>query len=343
MVDTLAFLKKDYTEEEIHNLIDEINTYVTFFGGYGAAIMKTTDAAIYREKKDDFEIPEDIIISKLSADMLVIQQILDEKEKESREAFYKFMSSEECKELMKARNEIADNYLLEHGGYNIRKYEPNKYVINARLNMGAYKDLASLLENMGIEYADIVHWWNDEFDQETAFEYPQYEPKQLEMHTYNYWMLESYSDDEMEDVLSALTDALKQTRYGLYHLSNCALRATSNTIVKVPVLDEYKKFKMYERKVRSELMDDVISSGKFDDKKFRKVETAVKKEADKYCKTHHIFDERTINQGQIVLQFSIIDEDAESVRETIENAGYSLAFYSIYDYESMADENFERI
>lgn len=46
MVDTLAFLKNDYTEEEIHKIIDEVNSYVSFFGGYGATLLKTTNAAI---------------------------------------------------------------------------------------------------------------------------------------------------------------------------------------------------------------------------------------------------------------------------------------------------------
>ena len=341
MVDTLAFLKNDYTEEEIHKLIDEINAYVTFFGGYGATLLKTTNAAIYREKKEDFEVPEEIVLGKLSEDMLAIQQKLDEKKDTSPDEFLKLLSSSECNELMKARDVIIDSYLTEHGGYSITEYEPNKYVINARLNVGAHRDLASLLENMGIEYTDIVQWWGDEFDQNTAFVFINYEPKEIEMNTYNFWLADTYTDEEIEDMQSKLTKVIKQIRYGIYSVHHSALRFTSDVVVKVPVLDEYKKFRAFESNLFSELWEKAMSSGEADEKKWHEVNGTVEKEAAAYCDTHHIFDERAIKQGQIVLPIHILDADIDEVKSIIEIAGYSLAFYSLDDYNCMAEIDFE--
>ena len=342
MVDTLAFLKNDYTEEEIHKIIDEVNSYVSFFGGYGATLLKTTNAAIYREKKEGFEVPEDFIIGKLSADMLAIQKKFDEKRKSSSDDFIEFMSSSECNELMKARGEIADNYLTEHDGYNLTEYEPNKYVINARLNMTAGSLYERLLENMGIETTDIVHWWSDEFDQNTAFEFIKYEPKEIETNRYNFWLADTYTDEEVEDLQNTLSKSLEHIRYGIYDIDS-ANRSTSAAVIKVPVLDEYKKLEEFKRRLNSELWKKAMASGEPNKEMYLEIEQVLDKETAAYCKAHRIFDEREIKQGQIVLSILIVDEDIDAVKNVIASAGCALAFYSLDDYDCMKEIDLEYI
>lgn len=343
MVDTLAFLKNDYTEEEIHKIIDEVNSYVSFFGGYGATLLKTTNAAIYREKKEGFEVPEDFIVGKLSADMLAIQRKYDEKKDASSDERMDFLCSSECNELLQARGVIADSYLAEHDGFNVKEYEPNKYVINARLNMGAYRNLARLLENMGVEYTDIVQWWSNEFDQNTAFEFIKYEPKEIETSRYNFWLVDtSYTDEDVENLQNTVSKSLEHIRYGLYDIDG-AQRVTSAAVIKVPISDEYKKFKEFEHRLNSELWKEAMASGEPNKEMYLEIEQALGKESAAYCETHHIYDEREIKQGQIILSLLIVDEDIEAVKDAIEGAGYALAFYSLDDYDCMQGIDLEYI
>ena len=57
MVDTLIFLAKDYSEEELQDMIIQLNAYVEFYNGYYARLYKTTDKAFCKRKLSDWEIP----------------------------------------------------------------------------------------------------------------------------------------------------------------------------------------------------------------------------------------------------------------------------------------------
>ncbi len=342
MVDTLAFLKNDYSAEEIHKIIDEVNSCVCLFGGYGATLLKTTNATVYRAKKEGVEVPNEEFVGKLSAKMLVIQQKLNSKSS-SYDEYMKFLASSEGKELTEARNAIADKYLREHDGYDIIEYAPNKYVINARLNSGAYKSLANLLENMGIEYSDIVQWWSNEFDENTAFEFIDYEPQMFEQCRFNFGFSETYSDAEIENIEKNINKALGKIRYGLYSVdTHDFLRASSDTVVKVPILDEYRKLLEFRNGVLKDVEKKAKDSGHQIDN-WSEIENLLNNETDTYCKTHHVFDEAKVMQGKTVLQIHIIIEDLEKVKSIIESFGYSLAFCGLNGYKSLSTDSFESV
>ncbi len=345
MVDTLAFLKNDYTEEEIQKIVHEIETYVEFFGGYSATILKTTDNTVYRTVKEGFEIPQDAIVGKLPADMFEFFQKLNNSDM-SYEEFNKLQRSTEYREFSKTWKVLANDYILKHNGYNIKKFTPNKYVINARLNVGAYKRLARLLDDMGIEYTDIVQWWGDEFDENTAFQWIDsgfdINSKYAESEIYNFWFVEDYTNDEIMEMYATLEKAFRNVRYGLYEENYNLYRATSDTVIEIPILSEYKKFISYEEKLFAEIRNDPNHLN-FGDEKWLEKERIKDEKIATYRNTHHIYNKRKIEQGQIVLRLVVLCEDFDAVKNTIQNAGYTILFDNIACDTWLSNDDFEHI
>ena len=109
------------------------------------------------------------------------------------------------------------------------------------------------------------------------------------------------------------------------------------------IYDEYKKFKNYVHELNYELWKKATDSEEPDEKMYFEIKQVLEKESAAYCKTHRIFDEREIKQGQIVLPIHVLEADVDEVATIIENAGYSLAFYSLDDYNCMKEIKLKRI
>ena len=82
MVDTLAFLSKDYSEEEIHEIVDKVDTYVRFFGGDYAYLLKTNENTVYYGYIEDFEVPKEVVLEKISPEYRDLYEKYYQAEKE---------------------------------------------------------------------------------------------------------------------------------------------------------------------------------------------------------------------------------------------------------------------
>lgn len=74
------------------------------------------------------------------------------------------------------------------------------------------------------------------------------------------------------------------------------MRASSDAVIKVPIYDEYKKFKNYVHELNSELWKKATDSEEPDEKMYFEIKQVLEKESAAYCKTHRIFNEREIKQ-----------------------------------------------
>lgn len=169
MVNTLVFLKNDYSEKEIYDIIDKINAYVCFFGGDNAQLLKTTDNTVLYEEIEDFKVPREILMEHLSPEELSLYDEFVRYDEHldadvSMEEYQEFEESEKYDDIIDKVYSIKQKYCKKNGGYKMTQFEPNKYVILARLKPGTQKDLDTLLRSMNIETTAMVAWLNGEFN-----------------------------------------------------------------------------------------------------------------------------------------------------------------------------------
>ena len=166
MVNVIALLKKDYTEEEIYKIADQVNTWVNKeFNIYDVGILKTTDKAVYHENKDVMmKVPKEYIKAHMSVEGLE----LSKEEREvfntmDNEAIRRFVSSDKGQKLYAEYTDITIKYYAENGNSVDHKIEPNKYALIAKSNFGALDIFEDILKKCKIDVTDIIVWENAEF------------------------------------------------------------------------------------------------------------------------------------------------------------------------------------
>lgn len=220
MVDTLALLKNDYTEAEAFKLLDEINTYIYLLGGDGAHLLKSTENMIYYVEKEDFIIPIEVIKKKISPEFHdIYDEVIRPFEAKEYTKIPDVADEEKISALLEEYCLLSRQYREENGGYETTKFEPNKYVIIARLTSGAWQDFEGLLNKMGVNFIETFHWYEDEF-RDDAFVKIDYEPKNIPIVNYFFWLKDSMSKEQFKDCSEKLINELECIRYGLYVCRN---------------------------------------------------------------------------------------------------------------------------
>ena len=131
-------------------------------------------------------------------------------------------------------------------------------------------------------------------------------------------MADIHTDDEIECMMDALAKALQKSRYGVYHLSYGGIRCASfDTTVKVPLIDEYKKFMCFQSDLNAELLEKAMAEGEPDENTWAKIRGILEKEKATYQETRQIFEEKEIKKGQMVLPVYIVDNVINPSRDKL--------------------------
>lgn len=351
MVDTLVFLKNDYSEKEIHDITDKLNAYIRFFGGDYARLLKTTDNTIFYEEIEDFKVPREILMEHLSPEELSLYDEFVRYDEHldadiSMEEYEEIAESEKYEDVVGEVYAIKRMYCKKNGGYKTTRFEPNKYVILARLNAGTWKDLDILLQLMNIEATAMVHWWSEEFDEEDEpFEDTHYEPKNIPTMSYMFWLDKNITDEEYELAVSKLKEELKTYRYGLYIWGDyfSEYQAKKGFCAKRLIPEEYEKYKDFHYSCTIREIEKAKEAGEINDEYFANSVDIIMQELRKYREEHKMYENFRVAKGQKVIPLLLLMDDFDEVVGLFEKYGLHIHVATMKDRETLCIENLESI
>lgn len=137
MVDTLAFLKNDYTEDEAKKLLVKISPLCEELDTDYTLLLRTT---------------QDI----------KVQELIEEVCMKAGKHHYDFL----CEYGDVIGNEKYEQYLHEIGAYRFLDIPKGKYVILTRISIGAGRFFENLLISQSIPFISIAQWYGNEFAKE---------------------------------------------------------------------------------------------------------------------------------------------------------------------------------
>jgi hypothetical protein len=350
MVDTLVFLKNDYSEKEIHDITDKINAYIRFFGGDYARLLKTTDNTIFYEEIEDFKVPREILMEHLSPEELSLydefvryDEHLDANmSMEEYKKFEEYAESEKYDDVIGEVYAIKRMYCKKNGGYKTTRFEPNKYVILARLNAGTWKDLDILLQLMNIEATAMVHWWSEEFDEEDEpFEKVNYEPINIPTARYLFWLDNSISDEEYEASVNKLKENLKSYHYGLYIWDDDfrAFQAKKGFYAKRVIPKEYEKYDEFKFSCLIREIEKAKETENTNEEDFANSVDVVMQELRQYRQEHKMYERFRVAKGQKVIPLLLIMNDFDEIIGLFDKCGLRIHTVTMQDEETACFEN----
>ena len=342
MVDTLVFLKNDYSEKEIHDITDKINAYIRFFGGDYARLLKTTDNTIFYEEIEDFKVPREILMEHLSPEELSLYDEFVRYDEHldadiSMEEYEEFAESEKYDVVVGEVYAIKRLYCKKNGGYKTTRFEPNKYVILARLNAGTWKDLDILLQLMNIEATAMVHWWSDEFDEEDEpFEKVNYEPVNIPTARYLFWLDNGISDEEYEASINKFKEELKAYHYGLYIWADDFrdFQAKKGFYAKRVIPKEYEKYDEFKFSCLIRQIEKAKKTEKCSEEDFANSFDVVMQELRQYRQEHKMHEKFRVTKGQKVIPLLLMMDDFVEIVDLFEKCGLPLYNATIEDSET---------
>lgn len=338
MVDTLIFLAKDYSKEELQDMIIQLNAYVEFYNGYYARLYKTTDKAFCKRKLSDWEIPREIIEKEMSPDLI---EVFDHYVSYERKSVLNkhFLGGQESKFslMFNELEEIAKKYFANNDDTVSMNFEPGKYVVWVRLHSQVGAGIKQLLEKMGFECSHVIHWLDDEFSKE-AFEYVDLAKKPLEVNTYLFWLEKPFSEDGLKAACKQIIHAFKSLRHGVYVLNrripiNVMAALTDDTEM-ITVPDEYERYCEFKR-----IVWDRKNGSIGNESVWKHSLEEIENELADYRKHHKVYDEIPVLSEQQVLEIKIIREDYDEVKKIIENAGLHIIHESLKREECVDNKN----
>ena len=351
MVDTLVFLKNDYSEKEIHDITDKINAYIRFFGGDYARLLKTTDNTIFYEEIEDFKVPREILMEHLSPEELSLYDEFVRYDEHldadiSMEEYEEFAESEKYDDVIGEVYAIKRMYCKKNGGYKTTRFEPNKYVILARLNAGTWKDLDILLQLMNIEATAMVHWWSEEFDEEDEpFKKVNYEPVNIPTARYLFWLDNGISDEEYEASINKFKEELKAYHYGLYIWDDDFrdFQAKKGFYSKRVIPKEYEKYDEFKFSCLIREIEKAKETGNTSEEDFANSIDVVMQELRQYRQEHKMYERFRVTKGQKVIPLLLIMNDLDEIIGLFDKCGLRIHTVTMQDEEITCFENLVRV
>lgn len=165
MVDTLAFLSKDYKEEKAIKLCQKVAPKAEKTGAYSTELLRATKDFTITQVKEKYEEIMIEMRGKIEEEIYAKHGI-DVNADDSTENISEELENQISNEI----NEAIDKYYKENDAYEHTSIRKGQYVLKSYMNVRGCVHLAKILKKMFVPFDLIFQWWGDEISQD-CFEY----------------------------------------------------------------------------------------------------------------------------------------------------------------------------
>ena len=162
MVDTLAFLSKNYKEEKAIKLCQKVAPKAEKTGAYSTELLRATKDFTITQVKEKYEEIMIEMRGKIEEEIYAKHGIDVNADDDSSENISEELENQISNEI----NEAIDKYYKENDAYEHTSIRKGQYVIKSYMNTRGYVHLAKILKKMFIPFDLIFQWWGDEISQD---------------------------------------------------------------------------------------------------------------------------------------------------------------------------------